>query len=423
MTRSLRIAVFVACVASPAIALFVGAFNSKAKQAVRLARIDGVTMYVPASLDDDGQSAARVTETDLTEVPRAKFAEREYDFGIVEPMRAHRHRFLIENIGKAPLKVSKLGTSCKCVKVDVIDSLIPARKKGEVEVTWEALPTQAVFLQRATIETNDPAHAKIDLKIAGQVRVLVGAEPPVLSVSRIKPNETAHAETIVVSQVWDKFTIEDLKSSLSGLTWNVTPADRRELARFKARSGWRIAVTFPTDMPTGSFKEILGFTARPVTTSLSADSSSEFTEPLVREIPVEGTVLRRLAVYGKDIQPWGIIEAGTIDSSQGYQAEYMLKVNDNLLDLTTSSVETSPSFVEAHVTSYDPVKKPGLYRLRVHIPPSGHPGNYQGDRRGKIRLTFDHPRIKTLDLGIEFVVVKDSHRQISEFRSATPRGS
>ena len=73
----------------------------------------------------------------------------------------------------------------------MLDNLVEAGETGEVEVTWEALPTQDVFLQRATIATNDPANARIDLKIAGQVRVLVGAEPPVLSVNRIKPNAQA----------------------------------------------------------------------------------------------------------------------------------------------------------------------------------------------------------------------------------------
>ena len=117
-----------------------------------------------------------------------------------------------------------------------------------------------------------------------------------------------------MSQVWNAFTLDDLKTSLPGLTWNLTPADPHELKLLKARSGWRLAVTFPADMPTGSFQETLSFTARPAATTPEVDASASLYEPLTREIPLEGTVLRRLAVYGADIQPWGMIEAGTIDS-------------------------------------------------------------------------------------------------------------
>ena len=101
----------------------------------------------------------------------------------------------------------------------------------------------------------------------------------------------------------------------------------------------------------------------------------------------------------------------------------MLKVNDDLLELSTTRVETSPAFIEASVEPHETAKKPGVYRLRVRIPPSGRPGNYQGDRQGKIMVTFDHPRIKSLELGIEFVVLRGSHERLSVSGRAKPGGS
>jgi hypothetical protein len=121
-------------------------------------------------------------------------------------------------------------------------------------------------------------------------------------------------------------------------------------------------------------------------------------------------VLSRLAIYGDGINDEGTIEAGTLDPETGYTGTFMLRVNDQEPQLDVTAITAEPAQVAARiepfVTTETPASRPGLYRLIVHIDPHQKPAVYKGDRRGKLRITFAHPRIKLLDLGVEFVVVK-----------------
>ena len=103
MHRRLIIFVACACVVIPAGAIVLGAFNTKSRQPVRLARVDGVTMYVPASIPDTKGGSAGVANTSIGR-PCAEVSERECNFGVVEPMCAHRHRFAIRNAGNCATK-------------------------------------------------------------------------------------------------------------------------------------------------------------------------------------------------------------------------------------------------------------------------------------------------------------------------------
>jgi hypothetical protein len=103
--------------------------------------------------------------------PQAQVDAREFNFGTVEPLRAHRHTFEFRNTGTAPLSLSSRGSSCKCLKVEIVDQTVAPGQLGRVDVVWEARPSQDLFLQRATVATNDPARPTIELTVEGQSRI------------------------------------------------------------------------------------------------------------------------------------------------------------------------------------------------------------------------------------------------------------
>ena len=356
-----------------------------------------------------------------TDQPRVELAERRFDFGIVDPLRTHRHTFEVRNSGTVPLTLKSNGATCKCLALEVRDDTVPPGGSGNVEVIWEAQDTQEPLRQRVSLATNDPNAQIVDLEITGKTQIVLAAEPPTLSAARIRPGKKTKIATIIVSRVWDAFTIDALQSSLTGVEWTLAPADPVQLKTFEAKSGWRLEVTLPADLPTGSFRETLTFAARP--RRKANEAASETHEPLVREIPLEGTVTGRLSVYGKDMRSWGIIEAGTIDWQRGYQTDLTIKVNDAERELVATRIETFPKFVEATLEPQAAADKPGLYRLKLRIPPDGRPGAYQGDRQGKITISFDHPRLKSVELPIEFVLLKSSDRRLSASHHVGSGGS
>ena len=389
-------------------------------------RTPATAASLPAWRESMGHTAAKPVVP--SDVPSVAIDERKFDFGLVDSLRMHRHTFEIRNAGTAPLTLLSHGTTCKCLTVEVVDEKVAPGEAGKVVVIWDAQEDPDAFLQRVSVVTNDPRAPIVDLEVAGKVRIALAAEPATLFAGRLVPGEQAQAVTTIVSRVWDAFTIEAVESTLTGIQWSRTPADVEKLRKLKAKSGWRLAVTLPPDMPTGSFQEALQITVRPrAQDSRRADAGETAAAPMsrpesvVREVPLEGEVLGRLSVYGKDMRSWGRIEAGTIDPRRGYRTDLVIKVNDSLRQLGAARIETTPAFVKAKITPYEAAQKPGLYRLQVRIPADGQPGAYRGDREGKILLMFDHPRIESLELCIEFVVVKDAHRRLSS--SARARSS
>jgi hypothetical protein len=129
---------------------------------------------------------------------------------------------------------------------------------------------------------------------------------------------------------------------------------------------------------------------------------------------IEGNVLGRLTVFGEDLEDNGTIDAGTINARAGYSGTLMIQVTDENPELGSIRIAAEPAFIEARVEPYDGGQKPGMYRLYVHIPPREDSAVYQGEDRGSLTISFDHPRIKPLQLGVEFVVLNSVRPRIGE---------
>jgi hypothetical protein len=337
---------------------------------------------------------------------RADVTARQFDFGIVDPGRTHRHAFEVRNNGSAPLKLLKRSTTCKCLTVDIDPNTVDPGRTGKIIVTWEARPSDEDMDQRVTIETNDPANSTIELGLRGKTRMLLGANPAVLTASRIRPDEATQLETKIVSLAWDEFTL-DVEPSLPDMTCKLDRLGSKELKELNAKSGWRLAVTLPPDLPMGNHQERVRLTATPAIEKIDrADPlATELAKPVEREILVLANVLGRMNVYGTDIDAQGTIQAGTMRLGAGYVGNFTVKVNDPEPQLGTVQIAAEPSFVEAHLEPYAGAGTAGLYRLTVRVPPSDVPSAYIGDDCGNITLLFDHPRIKKLKLGIEYIVL------------------
>ena len=354
--------------------------------------------------------------------PRARIENRDFDFGTVAPFQAHRHEFQIRNTGDTPLTLFSNGTTCNCLELDIDPHTVLPDKSATVTVIWEAQATDEEMVQRAAVETNDPTQSVIEFNLRGTSRLILAAEPPVLSAPRIRANQSTRLETKVVSPEWSDFELDALPSN-ADVSCTLKKLEQSELDALKVKSGWHLAVELPPNLPPGIIREHVRLTARRIVDGqVAVAENDQHAEIVEREIPIEGYVLSRLTAYGKDVDIHGSIDAGTLDADQGYQATFTIKVNDNEPNLVVTNITAEPSFIGARLEPYSEAGNPGLYRLHVHIPPSDRPAAYRGEKQGKLTISFDHPRISKLDLGIDFIVKKSFKRGVDKRAAPATHG-
>jgi hypothetical protein len=357
---------------------------------------------------------------DAAPSPRAVVESPEFDFGAVVPFRSYQHTFTVENSGTAPLTLISNGTTCSCLSIDIDPHTVDPGRTASVTVTWDARATDRDLNQQATIATNDAAHSTIEFSLRGKTRIVLAAEPPSLVAPRIRPAEKTSLETKIVSLEWNAFSL-DVRPSLAGVEWTLEPLEASDLAALKAKSGWRLAVTLPADLPSGALRERIHLTARRIASEADPADEPDHALPQIvqSEIPLEGGVLGRLTVYGQHIDNRGHIKAGTLDARTGFNGVFTLRVNDRQPDLNVTGVTADPAFITARLEPYSKDGNPGFYRLHVEVPPSDVPAAYVGEKHGQLTLLFDHPRITRLELGIEFVVMKSSGTGVERRAAAT----
>lgn len=329
--------------------------------------------------------------------PKVAIDEPLFNFGTMNPFSKKRHQFAIRNDGTDTLTLKAGPTTCKCTACDVLSPSIAPGAVGFVELEWKTVGRKEHYRHGATVYTNDAVNSEVRLVIEGAVRTHLGAEPSDFILPRVNPLESTEAQTVIYSQSWESFEIQNISSTMEDLTWEISPATPEELKAQGARSGHALKVVLPADLPSGEFKETLRFEI--------VNGESPEDKPLEYEIGLQGKVLRRLAIHGQAIDSFGTIRLEPVDPKVGRKTRSLMKVHDSQLDLPINKIECQPEFVEVKITPYKPGgKQVGLYYLDVIVPPGIPPTARMVDNPGTIKIDFEHPRVEDLNLKLQFVV-------------------
>jgi hypothetical protein len=348
----------------------------------------------------DFSEGDRKTKPGLRKSTAVIVAESVHNFGEMDPFTPGTHTFTIQNEGRQPLTLKLGGSSCKCTVSHIPEQAIPPGDSAEVAVEWRTAKNNRFFHETVTITTSDPTTPEISLVVEGRVRVHFGADPPVLAIPTARPNKRESVRTTLSSQVW-LFQVLDVTSSLPGLTWESRPASAHVLQKIVARSGHELTLTLPDDLPIGPFHHWVRIRVQP----------GNGDEPKEYELPLTGKVVRRVAVYGPGIDQRGTIQLGIVRSHSGTKRRFIVKVRDDLPNLTVKKISTHPEFVNA---TLQPAKvsetASGVYVLDIEIPKGAHPCDFIAKEKGSLQIKFDHPRIDSLRLALDFAVVRSEGR-------------
>lgn len=331
--------------------------------------------------------------------PQAVADETVHDFGIMNPLTEGRHAFVIRNAGNGSLVLRKGPTTCKCTLSNLSRGEIGPGEEGIVVLDWNS-GRDIWYSHEATIFTNDPNQDELHFRVTGKVRQRLGTVPTTASFGGIAPDSSGKVDVIIYSQVWDDFDVVGGECSVEGVTWEVGEVTPTDATLGDVLSARKVTLTTAQEMPQGHLSGQLRLEVQPAEGDVEA-----------LQIPLDGRVLRRLAVYGPAITIDGVIDAGQVDEGQGKTTRLVLKVRDPDRELRVTRIATTPAFIKAKVLPYEgETRDSGMLRLEVEIPSTAPTCSYLGVPLGDLNIEFDHPRIPSLDLKLKFAVVGTSRK-------------
>ncbi len=350
----------------------------------------------------EAQSDDTTNEESPDKHPKAVIDQVEHDFGVMEQTGMCQWSFTIANEGEAPLKLDRGPTTCKCTMSALPPHPIPPGVLAEVQVGSKTENKEGFFSHSATIYTNDPDNDSIRLTIKGIIQKFLATQPAEIVFPTLQRGQAANGQAVVYSQAWSKFAIEDVSSSLEGLTWEISPAGAETLADLKAQSGYRIKVTVPVDA------ECSG-----VRTSLDMKIVPEDKPDDVREfsLGILGNVPPRLRLRGRSLAIGRVLDLGTMLQGQTAKERLTMTIHDEVREIEVRRIETEPKFLKVDVVPYkEGASSLGVYRIDVEVPPDATPCSYQRPKFGKIVIETDHPRIPKVEIKVELLVGANAYR-------------
>lgn len=326
--------------------------------------------------------------------PHVVADEMVHDFGIMEPLTMGRYSFAVRNDGTGPLVLRKGPTTCKCTLSNLSNSEIAPGEVGAVVLDWNS-GRDLLYSHEATIYTNDPQLDELHFRVTGNVRQRIGVAPASVSFGGIEPSGRGEASIILYSQVWDAFDVVGGECSIADVTWKVSDVTSDDAVIGDVLFARKVTLTARSAKSQGQFSGQLRLNVQPTEGDVE-----------ILELPVNGQVFRRLAIYGPSITVDGVIDVGQVDQGQSKIVRLLLKVRDPDRDLRVTGVAARPELIKARVLPYEgETSESGLRHLEVEIPADAAPCSYLGVPLGDLKIEFDHPRIPSLDLKVKFAVV------------------
>ena len=288
-------------------------------------RWDGYLMpFAPTS-----ESALRATEG-----PKIQVHEAEHDFGQVRGGQQVEHIFTIANVGKAPLEISKVDSSCACTTAFLSDPTIPPGKTLQMKVQVAIPKKEGNIEQFVRLQTNDPNQPTFELKVKAIVYLPVTVIPSRLYLGKI-PLGTPATRIIEMEYSSERTKILGLRASSDVVHTRLLDENRRLEVSVKPQT--------------------LGFLSE----TLFIDYLNE-SEKLVLEIPVQGEVTGDYEVSSKNIF-FGIVNLNAKGNNLSREVIITATGNQPLKVLSTESQSSQI------LTEIIPLEEGRRYKLRISL--------------------------------------------------------
>lgn len=325
--------------------------------------------------------------------PRVSVDDIEHNFGYVRRFEECNHQFWIRNVGNAPLKLEKAGTSCKCTTSFVAEDAVPPGGRVPIDVALK-VETDGAFSQTVTIRTNDPLKPELELIIHGNVRAVLAVDRPTVELPSMRPGDTRTEEVVVYSQVWDEFVLPTVVASSESMNWELDTLSPEKAEELSATAGYVVRVHWK--MPEGEVGYWGGRLDLAGHPSDDPDARQtlgvSFMAPLRRPVELVGTG------YLNELD-FGVLTHGV-----GGRKRAVLIVRGEHPEGEVRAVEVEPKFLDVQIEPIeDPDSDADTYRIAVVVPRDAPPCGYYA-KKGRVRIATGHPKSPFVEFNVGLAI-------------------
>ena len=327
---------------------------------------------------------------------KAEIDEMEYQFGTKQVGASDEHTFTIKNAGEGPLEFKLGKPTCQCTLGEVTkEGPLAPGESVSILVKWNMKSEMEKFRQMVPVYTTDPERRTIELSVTGVVDSPIHLIPEgYWDVGNILHTQPTTGNGVVVSTVLDAFELTEIPRENSRVKLTIEPMGPEILKEKSFKSGYRVTVEVPPDVPVGMFRE-----------SIKLKVIADGTE-VIREVSVTGKRTGPIDVRGNVGAGFNTTSNRLIFSdfpaTAGKTAKLTFYVKGMTEDLALKAIE--PADAPFKIRFLDAVTAVGNskgFPLEVVIPP-GPPGKHREDDAVVVVLKLNHPEVPDFKLLIDY---------------------
>jgi len=183
-----------------------------------------------------GLSAA---PADPEKAPRIKFDTARWDFGTMYQEEKVSHDFVYRNVGKGPLQIEKVKTSCGCTAAEPSHREVLPNQQGTLSVTFSSGHFRDRVTKLVYVDTNDPEQPRVTLTITGVVKMEVQVTPISIYIGQMKLGTKAIRSVDILPVEVSKFKLLGSRATDSAIE-----VIRTEPIKKDRKQGYRLVVQY-----------------------------------------------------------------------------------------------------------------------------------------------------------------------------------
>lgn len=154
--------------------------------------------------------------------PVIKVANPVHNFGKVAPNKKYNCEFKFKNVGNAPLKITKIQTTCGCTVPQLKKKTYAPGESGSIKVAFRTPARQGKTTKRLYILSNDKKNPKFGLTLKATVELKVTFKPKSLKLS-LKAENAGTEPVTITSKDGQPFAIKSITSTRNVITADFDP--------------------------------------------------------------------------------------------------------------------------------------------------------------------------------------------------------